>query len=118
TKALAQTLADYLQKISGAAFAVDANAKVLSANTGGIAIGTVADFPDLAPQFDVTDPTKTEDYLLRSHADGVLLVGASDLAVRHAVWDLLYRLGYRQFFPGETWEVIPSEKNLRISVNT
>ena len=35
------------------------------------------------------------------------LIGASDLAASHARWDLLHRLGYRQFFPGETWEVVP-----------
>ena len=48
---------------------------------------------------------------------GLLLVGASDAAVSHAVWDLLYRLGYRQFFPGKNWEVVPQEKNLSIAVN-
>jgi hypothetical protein len=117
-KAAAQTLADYLQKISGATFKVDAGAKVLSANSKGIAIGSPAEFPDLANQFDLNDPTKTEDYLLRSHANGVLLVGASDTAVEHAVWDFLYRLGYRQFFPGADWEIISSEKNLNISVST
>ena len=36
---------------------------------------------------------------------------------RHAVWDLLYRLGYRQFFPGETWEVIPNVSHLKIAVD-
>ena len=117
-KALAQTLADYLQKISGGAFKIETATKVLSSDTKGIAVGSSAEFPDLANQFDLNDPTKTEDYLLRSHAGGVLIVGASDLAVEHAVWDFLYRLGYRQFFPGMDWEVIPSEKNLNISVST
>ena len=45
------------------------------------------------------------------------LLGASDLAVTHAVWDLLYRLGYRQFFPGRVWEVIPVQQRLSIKVD-
>jgi len=117
-KELAQTLADYLQKISGGAFKVETGTKVLSSYTLGIALGTSSEFSDLANQFDLSDPTKSEDYLLRSHAGGVLLVGASDLAVEHAVWDFLYRLGYRQFFPGKDWEIIPHQKDINISIST
>ena len=47
----------------------------------------------------------------------VLVVGATDLAVEHAVWDLLYRLGHRQFFPGATWEVIPKSAILHVEVD-
>jgi hypothetical protein len=118
TKKLAQTLADYLQKISGGDFKVEAASQVLSSSTKGIVIGLSTQFSDLANQFDLKDPTKTEDYLLRSHMGGVLLVGSSDLAVKHAVWDFLYQLGYRQFFPGQNWEVIPDKKNLDIAVST
>ena len=35
----------------------------------------------------------------------------------HAVWDFLHRLGYRQFFPGETWEVVPSAPDLGLAVD-
>ena len=45
------------------------------------------------------------------------VVGASEQAVEHAVWDVLHRLGYRQYFPGPTWEVIPSNKELSLSVD-
>lgn len=58
-----------------------------------------------------------EAYLLRSHAQGVYVIGATELAVQHAVWDLLHRLGYRQFFPGRTWEVVPNRKTLEIAVD-
>jgi hypothetical protein len=37
--------------------------------------------------------------------------------VKHAVWDFLYRLGHRQFFPGEKWEVVPQEKNLIVALD-
>lgn len=117
-KELAQTLAVYLQKISGGTFKIETSTKVLSTAAHGIAIGASSEFPDLTNQFDINDPTKTEDYLLRSHAGGVLLAGASDLALEHAVWDFLYRLGYRQFFPGKDWEIIPQQKDIHIAIST
>ncbi|NUQ00965.1 MAG: DUF4838 domain-containing protein, partial [Armatimonadetes bacterium] len=65
-----------------------------------------------------TGPARREQYLLRSHGDGLYLLGASELAVRHATWDLLYRLGHRQFFPGEVWEVVPRLPEPRLAVET
>lgn len=37
--------------------------------------------------------------------------------MHHAVWDLLCRLGHRQFFPGETWEVVPRLDTVSIEVD-
>jgi hypothetical protein len=111
------SLAEYLKRISGGEFKVEEKPAPLSSETRGLAIGEAAQFPTLAALFKADEPTRREDYLLRSHTAGVLLVGATELAVEHAVWDLLYRLGYRQFFPGEKWEVVPQEKNLKIAVN-
>lgn len=110
----ADTLADYLGRISGARFTVSAGD-----GRAGVAVGLAADFPALKlnPPWDARDPARREDYLLRSHADGLLVVGASELAVEHAVWDLLYRLGYRQFFPGPTWEVVPRADNPAVAVD-
>jgi hypothetical protein len=80
-----------------------------------IIVGTATEFPGvLAP---AKDPTRREDYLLRSERDRLLLVGQSPAAVEHAVWDLLHRLGYRQFFPGAVWEVFPSSPPLKIDVD-
>ena len=109
----ARTLADYLGRISETKFEVRAGD-----GRQGIAVGLPANFPTASLQklWDATDPTRTEDYLLRSHAGGLYVVGASELAVENAVWDLLYRLGHRQFFPGPTWEVIPRLRDLRIAV--
>src|SRR5262249_42723755 len=113
-KKTAQTLADYLGRISGARF---------EATTGdgqmGIAVRVAPQFR-LLPYKELAegkDLTKREDYLLHSHAKGLHVVGATDQAVAHAVWDLLYRLGHRQFFPGPTWEVVPRIKNLQIAVD-
>jgi hypothetical protein len=114
-KALAATLAQYLEKMSGAPFEVKTGDGKM-----GLAVGTAADFPvsNLANEFDADDPTRREEYLLRSHGDGVYLIGATELAVSHAVWDFLYRLGYRDFFASPHWEVIPPSPDLTISVNT
>ena len=110
----ARTLADYLGKMSGGTFAVkDGDGRV------GLAVGRFDDFPNLASQVPAAtkEPTASEDYLLRSHAGGLYLLGRSDQAVEHAVWDFLYRLGYRQFFPGPTWEVMPKKADLQLAVD-
>ena len=114
TRKAAETLADYLGKISGGKFDI-----VTGDGSAGIAVGVARDFPalKLADAFLSKEPTRTEDYLLRSHAKGLYLLGASEQAVEHAVWDLLYRLGHRQFFPGPTWEAIPSSKTLTLAVD-
>lgn len=113
-KAAARTLADYLGRISGATFTV-----VPGDGSSGIAVGLPAHFPAVAmPGLgDARDPTRGEDYLLRSHERGVYVLGVTEQAVEHAVWDLLYRLGHRQFFPGATWEVIPSSPELQLAVD-
>ena len=105
TQAAAGTLAGMLARITGGDFVVKEGD-----GTSGIAVGVPGDFPKspFADRWNVVAPRQREDYLLRTHPGGVYLVGATDLAVEHAVWDFLYRLGYRQFFPGKRWEVVPS----------
>jgi len=113
-KASAAQLATYLGQITQAEFKVQAGD-----GTNGIALGRAEDFPGLKTgvAFAPADATKREAYLLRSHARSVWLLGATDLAARHAVWDFLHRLGYRQFFPGKTWEVVPRSPQLAITVD-
>ncbi len=108
-------LADYLGRISGTTFEV-----IAGDGTSGLAVGIASDFPALAlaDRFDAGDLTRREEYLLRSHADGVLLIGATEAALRHAVWDFLYRLGYRQFFPGSVWESIPALDTVAVTLDT
>lgn len=110
----ATELAVYLGKISGAEFEV---------HTGdgqfGIAVGLEADFPvlDLGQVFRGKEIADREAYILKSHKHGLYVIGATEVAVEHAVWDLLHRLGYRQFFPGPAWEVIPRNENIAITVD-
>jgi hypothetical protein len=59
-----------------------------------------------------------ESYTIRTSRErGIELTGATDLALRHAAWDLLHRLGYRQFFPGKNWEIVPKLKSFSLSLN-
>jgi Domain of unknown function (DUF4838) len=111
----AETLAEYLGRMARAEFVV-----APGDGSSGIAVGMPEDFPELgvADRFDTADIRHREEYLLRSHADGLWVMGATDLAVQHAVWDLLYRLGHRQFFPGDTWEIVPELDSLTIAVDT
>ncbi|MHB0937091.1 MAG: DUF4838 domain-containing protein [Armatimonadota bacterium] len=113
TRAAAATLADYLGRISGATFTVKD-----SDGSAGIVVGVPADFTKLPSAIKFPGgPYGREDYLLRSTPTGILVLGATELGVEHAVWDLLYRLGHRQFFPGKSWEVIPSLPTVSLDVD-
>jgi len=112
--ASAKTLADYLRRISGAEFSTRTE------NVGrGIFVGKSSDYPKsgFATRFPPPDIAHREEYLLKSDGRGLWLIGETDLAVEHAVWDLLHRLGYRQFFPGDAWEVVPTTRDLSIDVD-
>lgn len=110
----AAELATYLNRISGAEFA---------ARTGdgrnGIAVGLPSDFPslNLVKVLEVRKIGDREAYILRSHENGLYVIGATEPAVEHAVWDLLHRLGYRQYFPGRTWEIIPRKESIEIAID-
>lgn len=110
---LAKELAAYLEKLSGAPFTVETGE-----GSRGIVLGQPGEFARLPLQIAFKPgPFHREEYLLRSHSQGLFLLGASDLAVSHAVWDLLGRLGYRQYFPGPNWEVIPTARDLKLAVD-
>jgi hypothetical protein len=111
-RAAADTLAKYLGQISDAKFEV-----AVGNGKSGIVVGLAVDFPDVLPKksLDGKEPTGREDYRLETHPSGIYLLGATELAVEHAVWDLLYRFGYRQFFPGADWEVVPHTRELELN---
>ncbi|MCM8816482.1 MAG: DUF4838 domain-containing protein [Candidatus Omnitrophica bacterium] len=114
TKQAAKDLADYLGKIANCQF------KVVSGDgKKGIVVGRFEDFPllQLKEKPDPKDMTKRELYVLRSHKNGIYVIGATDTAVEDAVWDLLYLFGYRQFFPSAKWEYVPSQEDLSINVD-
>ena len=88
--------------------------------TEGIALGTVADFPELPfkPHFDLNNPGQRQGYEIKTHPKGIYVIAATPQALDYAVSDLLYRLGYRWFVPTPAWEIIPeappSELNLHV----
>jgi hypothetical protein len=108
----AEDLARMLTRLSGAEFKVE-----VGDGARGLVVGRPADF---ALPFKVEfggGPFEREDYVLKSAPPSLYLIGATDLAVSHAVWDLLGRFGYRQYFPGETWEIVPRTPVLSIAVD-
>lgn len=114
TRAAAADLAASLGRICGAPFSVETGD-----GSRGLALGRASDFPalGLAEAFDAPEPMRREQYLLRSHANGLAAVGATDAAVEAAAADLLHRAGWRRFFPGAAWEVVPREPELALRVD-
>ena len=112
-RATAADLAKYLALLGGAEITVKTGD-----GSSGIVLGKPADFTrlPLAVTFG-TGPFEREDYVLRSKPNALYLLGSTDAGVSHAAWDLLHHLGYRQFFPGETWEVVPPAQDLKIAID-
>lgn len=102
-KPVATELAVMLGRITGAAFTVEEKAA-----PRGIFLGLRGGTIPL---------TAREDYSIRSEADRLVIAGNSPQAVEHAVWDLLHRIGFRQFFPGKNWEIVPHEPSLSIGID-
>lgn len=114
TRAAAGDLAASLGRICGSPFAVE------TGDGGrGVALGTAADFPALVPaaELDAPEPMRREQYVLRSHEKGLIAVGATDAAVEAAAADLLHRAGWRRFFPGPAWEIVPRDPDLSLDVS-
>lgn len=107
----AAELADYLGRITGAEFPVQTGD-----GSAGIVVGTPPEFSRLPFETDFrTGPLDREDYLLRSTGNGLYILGAAPPGVSNGVWDLLHRLGYRYFFPTETWEVISERPEVAVA---
>lgn len=108
-------LAQYLGRIGDSTFTVEHGE-----GNHGIVVGLYSDFPeqDFGKYFDVDDPLRQEEYFLKSNANGLQIIGATEQALENAVWGLLFRLGYRQYFPGPLWEYIPELNQVAIDVDT
>src|SRR5262249_29695083 len=111
-KQSASEIATFLGKITGGTFEITAGD-----GTTGIALGLPSQFPALPFKDRWANPKveERENYLLRTHAARAYLLGATDQAVEHAVWDFLHRVGLRQYFPGSHWEVIPKSPDLSLA---
>ena len=101
---LAKILAAHLGRLSGAVFRV-------TSRTAGPGIVLQLDRSLARDKFD------HERYTIRTGRSGVDIAGATPLALEHAVWDLLHRLGYRQYFPGRHWEIVPRSDVLKLDLD-
>ena len=115
TRGAASDLSTMLQRITGATFETKSGD-----GSEGIVLGTAKEFPTLSKDDRLTDSaiTARENYLLRSDPGRLILLGNTSRGVEHAVWDVLHRLGVRQFFPGEHWEIVPKQRDLTIEAST
>ncbi|MCM8764938.1 MAG: hypothetical protein NC830_06245 [Candidatus Omnitrophica bacterium] len=114
TKENAGKFVEYLYKITGASF------KVSTGNSDrGIIVGTVEDFPfpSYSKKLDAKDPFRRDEYIIKSHKNGLHIIGSTEFGVQNGIWDFLYRIGYRQFFPTSTWEIIPEIKVLKVDLD-
>lgn len=107
---VARELSFYLREIFGRPFPLRTGDE-----STGIILGTVEDYPQFKADLDREAPGAREGYLIRSESQRVFLIGVSPLGVQNAAWDFLYRLGYRHYFPGEKWEIIPRLKQADVS---
>lgn len=112
TLVTAHKLAGYLQQIFGGTVEVKR-----STLEKGIIVGTTHDYPQFDGVLSVVGLDKPEIYLLRSLEDRLYLIGKTEIGTRHAVFDLLHRIGYRQYFPGKHWEIIPQKKSFSLDVD-
>lgn len=110
---IAQDLITVLDEITGQPSTLQ------STPSQGLILGISSDYPTIAAeaQLDPTTMDGREDYVIRSSPDNLLLIGATQQGLRHAVADLLYRWGYRHFFPSAAWKVIPQSAILRLRAN-
>ena len=119
-RAAATELADYLGRISGAAFRVEeaAATTAVADSQKGIVVGLASSFTNLPFEVDFETGTVNRDqYLLRTTDSGLYLLGTTPAAVQCAVWDFLHRQGYRLFFLTDTWEIVPDRPSLTVAIN-
>lgn len=125
TKARANELAEYLEKITGAKFEIKTGAdgvgsKDAGASAPGILVGTLDDFPTPSAVeglklYDTYDGR--EAYAIRTEGGCVKLLGATNLGVSHAVSRFLELMGCRWFFQSPAWDVIPKAPKLSFNLN-
>lgn len=87
-----------------------------SSDEKGIVLATVDERADLDDGFTPEQPESQEDYYLKTYKEGLYIVGATDKAVESAVADFLHTIGYRHYFPGSEWEVVPYKPNLSVAL--
>lgn len=111
---LAHEMAGLLGRITGGEVEVRQGSE-----EDGIFLGTEAEFPGIlpAPAAGISPLLTRDDYALKTEGNKLFIVGRTFNGTRNAVWDFFHRIGFRQFFPGEHWEIVPDEPNLSVALN-
>ncbi len=112
-KAAAAELAAALGRITGGTFTIREGTE-----SAGLVVGTGDHWPGQLPEPVTEALFAREDYRLQTTEQAIFVIGRTPMGVSNAVWDLLHRLGFRHFFPGEIWEVWPSRPNLAVALDT
>lgn len=101
----AKKLSSVLEKIYNKPFPVKKGD-----GTSGIAIGMPEDFPaaPVKAAFDNSSIYERQGFEIRTHARGIRITGVTAQALEYAVFELLYRLGWRYFMPSANWEIFPA----------
>jgi len=115
TRFAAGELKKYLGQMSGATFEIK-----VGDGTSGIVLGTKSEFP--VPALDkaleiVHSFDGKESYAIRTRANKLLLLAATDKGISHVAHRLLEELGCRWFFPNtsDQWEVVPKIPDLKFA---
>jgi hypothetical protein len=115
TRRVARELADYLSRITGARFEVQAGD-----GSRGIVLGTLAEFtqPHLTKALEIRNTYDgKEAFAIRTERERVLLIGATALGASHAALRFLECLGCRWFFPAKEWEIVPTRATLIVRLS-
>ena len=107
----AATLTGVLTRMSGV------SASLEEGGTGpALYVGTYAECATVLPRVAGIE-SPTDDYVLVTHKRSVGLIGKSALQVERAVWRFLDLLGYRQYMPTPTWEIVPAYTDIQVHLS-
>lgn len=104
TLGVAKDLARILEGMTGVPFPV----KHGPGEGKGIFLGTASTYPEILPEPEAgASPSAQERYRLLTKDGSLWIVGSSGFATQNGVYGLIHALGYRQYFPTASWEIIP-----------
>jgi len=111
---LAEELGDHLNRMSGATFNI-----VTGDGSTGIVLGTRDQYPmaEWDAPLAIRGHDGLESYGIRTSAQRILILGASDLGLNHGTTRCLEALGCRWFFSGAAWHVIPAQARLAVDLD-
>lgn len=112
---IADELGKHLERITTHSFQVEEYDQKQS-----IIVGTSREWPEVIPDVPEGESSslRREDYVLKTTIDGSLfVVGRTEAGLRNALWDLMFRIGFRQFFPSQHWEIWPHRPDLSLALD-